>query len=204
MPSTVAIAILVSLAGASVQALPQPFVPYPYGHSNYTGTAVSFNTAVPTGAHGYNASCTTITTTTKSATVPSETTSFMPTGARGYDGSLTTITTTTTTTKSATVPRVTTTSTTVNSDAAASAAAASVASLKSLSADLHKQPTQVGRFNTLLTVDGAGKELLCGDDLNRRVVFDFNKAKAVGDGGRTSLANEDTFPIVTELGISTS
>ncbi|KAK4998748.1 hypothetical protein LTR66_002088 [Elasticomyces elasticus] len=218
MPSTVAVAILVGLAGVSVQALPQPFVPYSYGHGNYTGTAVSFNTAAPTGARGYNASWTTIATTTKSATVPSVTTSSMPTGTGGYSAWWTMITATTRSvtvpsvttssmptgahgdnaswntiainTHSATVPSVTTSSATVNSDAAASSASAAAAS--------------VGRFNTLLTVDGAGKELLCGDDLNKRVVFDFNKAKATGDGGRVSLANEDTFPIVTELGISTA
>ncbi|KAK8206702.1 hypothetical protein M8818_004536 [Zalaria obscura] len=90
------------------------------------------------------------------------------------------------------------------SSAAAAAAASAAAANKALASKLLTDPTQVDRFNDLLTVDGAGKELLSDDAVRERVVFDFNKAPAAGEGGRILLATEDNFPILTEFGLATA
>ncbi|KAJ9625643.1 hypothetical protein H2203_004402 [Taxawa tesnikishii (nom. ined.)] len=67
------------------------------------------------------------------------------------------------------------------------------------------EPTQVQRFNDLLTVDGNGTTLLDDETLRSRLVFDFNEAadKLVQAGGRgVALANQAKFPIVAGEGIS--
>jgi hypothetical protein len=88
-----------------------------------------------------------------------------------------------------------------NTAAAASAAASIAALAKSLLADV----TNVDRFNDLLTVNGAGLELLSGPALADRLIFDFGaKALPVGAGGRIALANEDNFPILVGQGLSTA
>ena len=79
-------------------------------------------------------------------------------------------------------------------------AAANAALAKEAAADI----TAVDRFNTLLTVDGAGEELLPQEELDTRVVFNFNRAPEVGEGGRFQLANQKTFPILVDQGISTA
>lgn len=88
--------------------------------------------------------------------------------------------------------------------AAASAAPAAPAANANdaLIADLKDAPTAVDRFKKLLT--GADGKLLKGDDLNKKVVFDFNNPTATSDGGRVSAANIKNFPILTDLGISTT
>ncbi|KAF2716415.1 RmlC-like cupin [Polychaeton citri CBS 116435] len=73
-----------------------------------------------------------------------------------------------------------------------------------LAKELLSEVTQVDRFNRLLTVDGAGKELLDADTVQDRVVFNFNKANQTGEGGRLLVANEKNFPILVDLGISTA
>ncbi|SMQ51646.1 unnamed protein product [Zymoseptoria tritici ST99CH_3D1] len=89
----------------------------------------------------------------------------------------------------------------VNSGAAAAAASAAAALAKEAQADV----TNVARFNTLLTVNGDGKELLPANELRDRVVFDFGaRAAPLGKGGRFVLANENNFPILVEQGISTA
>lgn len=87
-------------------------------------------------------------------------------------------------------------------DAAASEAAA--AANLALAKDAESDPTNVARFNTLLTVDGAGDQLLPPDQLRQRVVFDFNAAPATGEGGRFLAANVGNFPILVEQGLSTA
>lgn len=75
---------------------------------------------------------------------------------------------------------------------------------KKLAKEVASEVTNVQRFNQLLTVDGMGTELLSGDDLQKRVVFNFNEAPAQGNGGRFKLANVNAFPILAEQGISTA
>ncbi|KAH7118900.1 spherulin-1B precursor [Dendryphion nanum] len=79
-----------------------------------------------------------------------------------------------------------------------------VADNSALIKDLRGTSSANKRFQRLLTVDGEGKKLLEGEDLKKRVVFDFNNAVAVGKGGATKAANIETFPILTDLGISTT
>ncbi|CAK1366940.1 Germin-like protein 4-1 [Cercospora beticola] len=89
----------------------------------------------------------------------------------------------------------------VASSAAASASAANVA----LAKEALQAVTNVGRFNALLTVDGAGRELLPDDTLRSRLVFDYGaRANPLGQGGRFILANQNTFPILVNQGISTA
>ena len=73
-----------------------------------------------------------------------------------------------------------------------------------LAREVDAEVTNVQRFNRLLTVDGAGDELLSGDELQQRVVFNFNAAPDQGEGGRFKLANVNAFPILTQQGISTA
>ncbi|KAF2203907.1 RmlC-like cupin [Delitschia confertaspora ATCC 74209] len=70
--------------------------------------------------------------------------------------------------------------------------------------DLLTAPTAIKRFQRLLTA--AGQKLLSADDLKKLVVFDFNGATpATGaKGGATKAANIESFPILTDLGISTT
>ncbi|KAK4498413.1 hypothetical protein PRZ48_011071 [Zasmidium cellare] len=86
--------------------------------------------------------------------------------------------------------------------AAASSAAAAAASL---AREAVLDVTNVQRFNTVLTVDGAGQQLLPPDQLRERTVFDFGaRAAPLGQGGRFVLANENNFPILVEQGIATA
>ncbi|OCK74656.1 RmlC-like cupin [Lepidopterella palustris CBS 459.81] len=70
--------------------------------------------------------------------------------------------------------------------------------------ELETAPTAIKRFQRLLTA--AGEKLLSVADLQKFVVFDFNGAvPAPGSkGGAAKAANIETFPILTELGISTT
>ncbi|KAF2213669.1 hypothetical protein CERZMDRAFT_90507 [Cercospora zeae-maydis SCOH1-5] len=89
----------------------------------------------------------------------------------------------------------------VASSAAASASAANVA----LAKEALQAVTNVGRFNALLTVDGAGRELLDDTTLRSRLVFDYGaRAAPLGQGGRFILANQNNFPILVNQGISTA
>lgn len=89
----------------------------------------------------------------------------------------------------------------VDSAAAAAARASAAALAKKVNADV----TNVDRFNELLTVDGAGKQILDPATLQDRTVFDFNKKLVPqGDGGLFVLANENNFPILVDQGISTA
>ncbi|KAI8938958.1 hypothetical protein NX059_004808 [Plenodomus lindquistii] len=69
--------------------------------------------------------------------------------------------------------------------------------------DLFSAPTAIKRFQRLLT---EGQTLLTGAALKRFTVFDFNDAMpATGaKGGATKAANVETFPILYDLGISTT
>jgi hypothetical protein len=63
--------------------------------------------------------------------------------------------------------------------------------------------TVVDRFNTLLL--DSNKNLLTGDDLRSRTVFDFNAGNVPAKGatgGAIALANINKFPILTGLGVS--
>jgi oxalate decarboxylase/phosphoglucose isomerase-like protein (cupin superfamily) len=88
--------------------------------------------------------------------------------------------------------------------AAAAAAAASIAALaKTVAADV----TNIDRFNSLITVNGAGTELLRDDALAERLVFDFGAhavAGAGGLGGRLALATADNFPVLVDQGLATA
>jgi len=85
--------------------------------------------------------------------------------------------------------------------AAASAAAAANAALAK---EVASEVTNVNRFNDLLTVDGAGMELLPEEELRKRVVFDFAAAQPLGAGGRFAAANAGNFPILVDQGLSTA
>ena len=64
--------------------------------------------------------------------------------------------------------------------------------------------TAVDRFKVLLTVDGAGEELLPQEELDARAKFNFNQAPEVGEGGRFLLANQKSMPLLVDQGISTA
>ncbi|KAF2457365.1 RmlC-like cupin domain-containing protein [Lineolata rhizophorae] len=67
--------------------------------------------------------------------------------------------------------------------------------------ELQTAPTAQDRFKALLTSDG--ENLLEGDDLRARTVFDFNADPNDGNGGGIlKAANVGTFPILTDLGLS--
>ncbi|KAF2195518.1 spherulin-1B precursor [Zopfia rhizophila CBS 207.26] len=70
--------------------------------------------------------------------------------------------------------------------------------------DLFTAPTAIKRFQRLLTA--AGEKLLSAEELKKLVVFDFNNAQPNpgAKGGATKSANIETFPILTDLGISTT
>lgn len=70
--------------------------------------------------------------------------------------------------------------------------------------DLFTAPTAIKRFQRLLT---QGQTLLTGDALRKLVVFTFdrNTPPPMGaKGGVAVAANIETFPILTDLGISTT
>lgn len=80
---------------------------------------------------------------------------------------------------------------------ASSAAAAASVSRVALAQEVKAEISNVRAFNALLTVDGAGQQLLEGDALRKRVVFDFGARAAVaGTGGRNVQADGATFPIL--------
>jgi hypothetical protein len=81
---------------------------------------------------------------------------------------------------------------------------AATASQDALFDDLFTAPTAIKRFQRLLT---QGQTLLTGDALRKLVVFTFdrNTPPPVGaKGGVAVSANIETFPILTDLGISTT
>lgn len=78
---------------------------------------------------------------------------------------------------------------------ASSAAAAASSSRVAVAQEAKSEVSNVRAFNALLTVDGAGRELLEGDALRERVVFDFGqRASVAGEGGRNVQANGANFP----------
>lgn len=73
-----------------------------------------------------------------------------------------------------------------------------------LIAELRVKSTAIKRFQKLLTNDG--EKLLGEEEIKKQTVFDFNNAQPAPNakGGATKAANIDTFPILTDLGISTT
>jgi len=70
---------------------------------------------------------------------------------------------------------------------------------------LETSRSQLDRFKILTTVDGAGKMLKSVAELAKFVVFDFKAQRPANQlGGVTKAANVETFPILTDLGISTT
>lgn len=69
--------------------------------------------------------------------------------------------------------------------------------------DLFTAPTAIKRFQRLLT---QGETLLTGEALKKLIVFSFNNAVPApgAEGGATKAATIETFPILTDLGISTT
>ncbi|KAF2147060.1 uncharacterized protein K452DRAFT_240196 [Aplosporella prunicola CBS 121167] len=71
---------------------------------------------------------------------------------------------------------------------------------------LKDAPKAIDRFKKLLTNNG--ETILSEDELRNTVVFDFNGAQpaagAKDTGGALKSAQIDTFPILTDLGISTT
>lgn len=100
------------------------------------------------------------------------------------------------------VPSITqpTTAPPVNTSAAAAVAAANAALAKEVASEV----TNVNRFNDLLTVNGEGRALLPDAELQQRVVFRFDQAPALGQGGRFAIANAVTFPMLVGQGLSTA
>jgi hypothetical protein len=88
-------------------------------------------------------------------------------------------------------------------DAAPAPPAPTASSQVELFRDLFTAPTVVQRFKRLLV---QGDELKTGEELKKLTVFDFNGAVPApgAQGGATKAANIETFPILTELGISTT
>ncbi|KAF2007681.1 RmlC-like cupin [Amniculicola lignicola CBS 123094] len=70
--------------------------------------------------------------------------------------------------------------------------------------DLLTAPSAIKRYQRLLTV--GGQTLLPAEELKKVVVFDFNGAKPAPNakGGAAKAANIESFPILTDLGISTT
>jgi len=93
------------------------------------------------------------------------------------------------------------TSVAVPSSTAAAPPAASTVNNSDLIAKLKDAPTAVDRFKTLLF--GADGKLLSGDDLQKKVVFDFNNPTKSA-GGAVAAANIANFPILTDLDIATT
>jgi len=81
---------------------------------------------------------------------------------------------------------------------------AATASQDALFDDLFTAPTAIKRFQRLLT---QGQTLFTGDALRKMVVFTFDSntpPPAGAKGGVAVSANIETFPILTDLGISTT
>ncbi|KAF2876686.1 spherulin-1B precursor [Massariosphaeria phaeospora] len=93
---------------------------------------------------------------------------------------------------------------TSGSPTATAAAPSSTENPDQLFLDLFKAPTAIKRFQRLLT--DAGESLKPAEILKKYTVFDFNNAQpnAGAKGGATKSANVETFPILTDLGISTT
>ncbi|KAF2759984.1 RmlC-like cupin [Pseudovirgaria hyperparasitica] len=66
---------------------------------------------------------------------------------------------------------------------------------------LQTAPSAKIRFQRLFTKDQKGSELLDAEALKKALVFDFNNG-AVSAGGTVKSANVETFPVLTDLGIS--
>ncbi|KAF4536297.1 putative spherulin-1b precursor protein [Lasiodiplodia theobromae] len=71
---------------------------------------------------------------------------------------------------------------------------------------LKDAPRAIDRFKLLLTKDGKGQELLPPDELQKVIAFDFtaNVDPGKGKGGALKSAQINNFPILTDLGISTT
>jgi hypothetical protein len=78
-------------------------------------------------------------------------------------------------------PSATPTAVATNTPASTNSAAQAI----DLARSLLTEPSALLRFKKLLTVDG---KLLTGKALTDRTIFDFNKAPAVGKGGRVTAA----------------
>jgi hypothetical protein len=87
--------------------------------------------------------------------------------------------------------------------AAAAPAPVSTDDSAQLFRDLFTAPTAIKRFQRLLV---QGETLLTGDALRKFTVFSFNNATPApgAKGGALKAANIETFPILTDLGISTT
>lgn len=99
---------------------------------------------------------------------------------------------------------------TVNA-AAASAAAAKAKEVKALAELLRTKVTAVDRNKILFATnpdepDAKKIVIKSGDDLQKNLVFDFSNAvPAAGEfGGKKKGATVDTFPFLTEMGLSTT
>ncbi|KAF1942449.1 RmlC-like cupin [Clathrospora elynae] len=88
-------------------------------------------------------------------------------------------------------------------NSAVPAAPAAAEDQSQLFRDLFTAPTAIKRFQRLLT---QGQTLFTGETLRKLIVFDFNGAvpAAGSKGGATKAATIETFPILTDLGISTT
>lgn len=71
---------------------------------------------------------------------------------------------------------------------------------------LKDAPRAIDRFKLLLTKDGKGEELLPPAELEKVIIFDFTKDVDAGNGkgGALKAAQINNFPILTDLGISTT
>ncbi|KAK7709515.1 hypothetical protein SLS57_008720 [Botryosphaeria dothidea] len=71
---------------------------------------------------------------------------------------------------------------------------------------LKDAPRAIDRFKLLLTKDGKGQELLPQEELQKVIAFDFTKDVNPGNGkgGALKAAQINNFPILTDLGISTT
>jgi len=87
---------------------------------------------------------------------------------------------------------------------APSAAPAKPVDNTALIQELELAPTAIDRFKKLFL--GADGKILGADDLKKKVVFDFNGATPAkgAKGGSAAAANIKTFPVLTDLGISTT
>jgi len=70
--------------------------------------------------------------------------------------------------------------------------------------DLAVLPTATDRYKKLFV--GTDGKLLTGDALSKQIVFDYNAAKPAAGalGGRSIAANVASFPVLKDLGISTT
>ncbi|KAI9705278.1 MAG: hypothetical protein M1820_005277 [Bogoriella megaspora] len=109
--------------------------------------------------------------------------------------------------QAAPAPQASTVSSAASSTSTSVSPAQAAADLKKLSQEIAQQVTAVDRIKHLLGRDDATAPPLSEEDIQKRVVFDFNKAAPSNGslGGRGPLtANRANFPILTGLGISTA